>query len=97
MKKEEKKDKEDVKKGVKEPSKKIYSVSLKTNGKLYKSNGEDLKEIFMSLKPSQFLTESYIIVESGELKFERYLNLTQTKRVFRSVEYLEAFLTNIYF
>lgn len=76
-------------------SKKKYTITLHTNGKVFKKNTDDIESGILALQPDSFFTESFVSVTNGKVKMDRHLNLVQTKKLFNDEIFRAVFISNL--
>lgn len=59
-----------------------YSFVLLLNGKEYKAEGNDLKEMLLNIKPEFYKTKGYLCIKNSEKEVRRIMNIPQLKRLF---------------
>lgn len=74
--------KKKVTKSVKTKGKLRYSLVLKINERIYKAEGNDLTEMFMSIKPEFYKTRGFLTVSNGIHEVKRMFVIPQLKRLF---------------
>ena len=60
----------------------LYSMVLQLNDKEYKAEGNELEQMFLTIKPECFKTRGILKLKKGDKEVMRYLNIPQLKRIF---------------
>ena len=76
---------------------KKYKLELTFNGETFKTETEDLKGAFMSMKPDVVHTEGYITINKDDLVFQRRLDLVKLRKLFASEDTLNIFIDTLLF